>query len=68
MQGEGGAVQCTPPPCCGFYPFQKKSTGNPYQKLLDFYQLFVVDATNLALPPLRGLLFLVGNITHALEG
>ena len=44
-------------------------------KILDFFSLFVADAPmkknrskNLVLPPLRGLLFLVGKISHALEG
>ena len=42
-----GAVQCTmyTPPYCGFCPLLKKSKVNPYLKILDFSQLFVVDAS-----------------------
>ena len=34
-----------PPPCSGFFcHLLKKSKGNKYLKILDFSQLFVVDA------------------------
>ena len=38
-------MRCTPPPTCGFYFLLKKSSGNPYLKILDFSQLFITDAT-----------------------
>ena len=36
-----GAVR---PPPLGFFPLLKKSSGNPYLKILDFFQLYVADA------------------------
>ena len=39
--GGGSAVR---PPPCGFLPFTKKSSGNPYPKILDFSQIFIADA------------------------
>ena len=39
-EGRGGAVR---PPVI-FGPFPKKSSGNPYLKILNFSQLFIADA------------------------
>ena len=39
--GGGGTVRRTPPLC--FFAL-KKSSGNPYLKILDFFQLFIADA------------------------
>ena len=41
MHGEGGALNAS---SCGFCLLLKKSTGNPYLKILDFYKLFIADA------------------------
>ena len=38
-----GAVQCTPLPLWFFYPLIKKSSGNPYLKMLDFFKRLIVD-------------------------
>ena len=57
----GGDVRRTPP-LWFFCPLLKKSSGNPYLKILDFSQLFIADAPmkkkskNLVLPPRRALL------------
>ena len=57
-----------PPPAVFFCPLLKKSKGRQYLKIRDFTQLFVADVTmknimqKFVLPPLRGLLFLVGKI------
>ena len=58
MGGDWG--HCTPPVV--FCPLLKKSSGNPYLKILDFSQLFIADAPmkkkskNLVLPLRRALL------------
>ena len=55
-------------------PFTQKSKGTWYLKILDLTQLIVVEAPMkkkikiVFLSPLRGLLILVGKITHGSEG
>ena len=58
MLGGGGTV--LPPPLV-FCPLLKKSSGNPYLKIIDFSQLFIADAPekeskNLGSPLRRALL------------
>ena len=63
---------CTPPPSprCGC-PLLNNSRGNPYLKIL-FFSNFLLRMSlcrkKIVLPPLRGLLFMVSKIAHALEG
>ena len=53
-----------PPPTGVFCPLLKRSSGNPYLKILEFLKLFVDDAPmkknpNICLLPLRAL-FVIG--------
>ena len=67
-KGAGGITR--PSPTVIFYPLLEKYKGNSNLNILDFSQLFVADASmkKKFLLPLRALLFLVGKITHAIEG